>query len=191
MKRVTKTSALADLRFEDDGTGSVAFGAGRALTTREDYAGEIRRLWQRAHDTFVLIGRRLNQAKETLPHGEFEAMIARELPFSPSVGRRLRAVAAAIDAGELPIDRLPPSYSIAYDVLVLPPEDRAAALDEGVIRPDMRRQDLTAWRRARTPSDGPPNDQDARTAELARLLAERERLDQRIAALQAELAAKQ
>ena len=49
----------------------------------EGYVREINRLWSEARDKFLAIGEYLVQAKETLPHGEYEKMIESRLPFKP------------------------------------------------------------------------------------------------------------
>src|SRR3954465_3418803 len=58
---------------------------------REDYVREIAALWKRAQATFLTIGHYLNQAKERLPYGEFNAMIEQELPFGAKTAHQIRA----------------------------------------------------------------------------------------------------
>ena len=72
-----------------------------ALATKDDYIREITSLWNDARQRFLLIGRYLNRAKEQLPHGEFQAMLRAELPFSEQVAFQMRSVVAAIDEGPL------------------------------------------------------------------------------------------
>ncbi len=70
---------------------------------REDFAREIGALWGRAQETFLTIGRYLTMAKLRLPHGEYQQMIERELPFGPSVALQIRTAAQAVDSGRLPV----------------------------------------------------------------------------------------
>lgn len=155
------------------------------LTTVTDYQAEIARLWADAQRRFVEIGRRLNEAKERLPHGEFLPMLARDLPFSRSVANRLMAVAAAMDTGVIPPRALPTSYSVAYEVVTLPPERLQEAVTTGRIHPDMTRAEAMALKRNDKESHTTDN---AIAAELDRLLAEQERIASRIAVLRAKLA---
>lgn len=153
-----------------------------SLMTAADYASEIARLWVDAQRRFLEIGRHLNAAKATLPHGEFLPMVARDLPFGPSVAQRLMKVAEAVDAGVLPLRQMPQNYSVAYELVVLSPEEREQATEEGLLRPDVRRAEVTAFKR-RVRGNPPP----AVTDELRRLEAERDRLEARIAELRRQL----
>ncbi|WP_448208131.1 hypothetical protein [Azospirillum sp. sgz302134] len=149
MKKVTK-GALADTRIG-------MLDAADTLRTRDDYASAISRLWDRAAESYVQIGRHLTQAKERLAHGEFEAMIESDLPFSPSVGRRLRAAAQLVDSGALPRDALPNAWSVVAELATLTPDEQQQALTNGVIHPDMRRTDVLEFKRqVRTPEVVPP-----------------------------------
>lgn len=116
---------------------------------REDFVRELSKLWADAQKKFLQIGRYLICAKAALPHGEFEAMIERELPFGRAVAHKLRAVAEAIDGGKVPVDLLPRQggYSVIYEVVALPDDARQQAIELGVIRPDMRRADLVEFKR--------------------------------------------
>ena len=76
----------------------------RPLTTRAEFAADIRREWSNALEATIAVGRRLNEAKAALPHGEYEAMVATDLPFSTSTARKLREIAAFVDEGQVPLD---------------------------------------------------------------------------------------
>lgn len=154
------------------------------LTTVEDFAAEVERLWRASQDHAVEVGRRLNEAKAKLEHGAFMLMTAERLPFSHSVANRLMRVASAIDSGRYPVERLPSNYSIVDQLVTLSPEEWTAAEQEGVVRPDVGIREVTAFKRKMRQRDA-----DAAHArrKLARLLAQREKLEQEIAALQAAL----
>lgn len=157
-----------------------------SLNTAGDYQAEISRLWADAQRRFVEIGRRLNEAKERLPHGEFLPMLARDLPFSRSVANRLMAVAAAMDEGVVPPRALPTSYSVAYEVVTLPREKIQQAIEAGQIHPNMTRAEALALKRVEE-EETPPSPTEAIQSELERLLAEQNRIADRIAALRAKL----
>ena len=149
------------------------------LRTRANFADAIGEAWTEAEENFTTIGRYLNHAKSVLNHGEFMGMVEADLPFRYSTANRLMKVAAALDAGALPADRLPPSYATVYELLTLSDEERRQAIKEGVVRPDMQRKDVTEFRkRLRQP------DQSKR----AKLETEREKLRKRLQEIEAELA---
>lgn len=118
----------------------------RELTTREDFAREIGRLWDQSLEAMVEIGRRLNEAKEQLAHGEFDAMVERDLPFSPATGRKLRQVAQFVDAEVLPKDQLPGSYSTVFLLSSLTPEELEQARSRGLVGPKVKRAELERFR---------------------------------------------
>lgn len=166
--------------------GEAIVAARPACSTPDDYKREISRLWSNAQQQFLEVGRNLNEAKSRLAHGEFGKMLENELPFSYAVGHKLMQVAAAVDAGTLPRERLPP-YSVAYQLLTLKPDEREAAVREGLVRPDVRREEILEFRRKLRTKSGNP----ARDTELARklqqLLERRQRLDEEITALRREM----
>lgn len=155
------------------------------LTRKEDFIREISKLWQDTYNRFVLIGRYLNRAKETLPHGDYQAMVERELPFGVKVAHQLRAVASAIDLGVLPTERLPHSYSIIYQITTLSEDEREAAFRENIIRPDTTRAELIRFKR--TVRSRPSDRRAALEAEHRRLLAEIAVLQERLRTVEDEL----
>jgi hypothetical protein len=159
-----------------------------SYSTRQEYVREIARLWQEAQEKFLIIGRYLLQAKETLPHGEFEVMVSTELPFGVAVARQLRAVAEAIDSGILPADRLPANYTSIYLLTTLSDQERAEAERQNLIRPDVRRQEIQAFKRTlRTHVLSRLPIRHRLAEERARLLAERERIESRLREIDAAM----
>lgn len=155
------------------------------VRTRANFADAIGRLWAEAEENFISIGRYLNRAKETLEHGEFMEMVERDLPFRYSTGNRMMKVAAALDSNILTLDTMPGSYATAYEALTLTKEERAIALQEGVIRPDAQRKEIVEFKkRLRSPSPAQKTDRRAELeARRARLLAEVEEIDAALRAL--------
>lgn len=180
MKRAVK-SAVADLRFDSP--------LPALCDNRDDYRREIDKLWRRSQENFLQIGRYLNEARQKLPHGEYEEMIHIDLPFSPSVARQIRAAAELVDSGEMPTELLPYSYSTVYQLSSLTPGERRQAVEEGLVKPDIRRQDIIAFkRRLRFPESKEQMDE-ARTlhARLEQLEAERRSIEVEIARIQKRL----
>lgn len=162
------------------------------LDTREEFAREISGHWSQAQQKFVMIGRYLNRAKECLPHGEFDAMISSDLPFSRQIAYQLRVVAQAIDAGRLPVNNLPPSYSTIYQVAKLSDTELEEARDSGLIRPDVTRREVLAFQRSVKKRKTVPDLRPSLAIlqrERARLLAERKRVEARIEEIDAQVAA--
>jgi hypothetical protein len=109
---------------------------------RSSYVEEIARLWAEAQDRFLKIGRYLVRAKERLPHGSYEAMLADELPFGRHVAWQLRTVALAVDRGRLEEERLPQSYATAFKLATLDDDMLEAAKREDVVRPTVTRAEV-------------------------------------------------
>ena len=112
------------------------------------YVREISRLWSEARDKFLAIGEYLSLAKRQLAHGEYEAMIRSQLPFGKSAAHRMRTVAEAVGDGKLARDNLPLSYATAYELTLLSDQQLRLAEDRGLVRPDVHRSEIVAFRRA-------------------------------------------
>jgi hypothetical protein len=119
-----------------------------ALETKSDFIEEIRRLWGDAQKRILAIGRYLNAAKTKLPHGEFELMIARELPFSRQTAFYLRTAAAAIDEGRLTEEEAPNSYATLYQLATLDDAYLALARQRNLVRSDVTREEVLAFKRS-------------------------------------------
>ena len=155
------------------------------LVSVTDYSTAISRLWQESHERFVRIGDLLEEVRSRFPHGDYIRMVEQELPFGRGVAFQLMAAARAIKDGTIPANLATPSYSTVYLLSTLSEDARKQALAEGAIKPDMRRED--AIRLKRKYQDHSATDE-SKEKELRRLLAERERIERRIAELQSEIA---
>lgn len=152
------------------------------LVRREEFVQEISTLWRSAQEKFLLIGRYLVQARMRLPHGEFQAMVENELPFGYQVAYQLRMVAEAVDSGRLPGSKLPPSYATVYQLATLTSEQLQLADQRNLIRPDVTRPEIVRFKRdLRSKTIDHVSRRDA-------LEAERQRLRERLIAVEAELA---
>jgi hypothetical protein len=168
-KRVTKPVVLAP----ETGSGDLT-----PLPSRLAYAKTIGALWKEAETTFLTIGRYLALARATLPHGEYEAMVRDDLLMGPAVARKLRTVAESIDSGSLPVQDLPPNYTTIYLIATLPADVRVQAQREGLIHPEVRRNEIEAFRRRMVSTGLSRHD---------RLRQERIRLLTRLREIEAEL----
>jgi hypothetical protein len=145
----------------------------------DGYVREIRRLWLEARSKFMAIGEYLMQAKRTLPHGEYEAMIRARLPFNTSAAHKMRAVAEAVHDGRVPREKLPNSYATAYELTLLDDEELRIAEARSLVRPDVFLREIQALRAELRAPVGPQ-----RRAALAR---ERERIHREIERLRGRL----
>ncbi len=105
--------------------------------------------WQRAGKAFLRIGRLLLEAERKLSKAEYDSLIegsGRLLPFGRTVAVQLRRVAQAVDSRRLPEDRCPSAYSVAYSLVTLPDEHLRLADERNLIRPDVRREEIKAFR---------------------------------------------
>ena len=65
-----------------------------AIPDRAEWGERIAPAWHGARAKFLKAGRNLIDRKKTLAHGQFEVMVADDLPFTPATARRLMIVAA-------------------------------------------------------------------------------------------------
>ncbi|SMH62729.1 hypothetical protein [Azospirillum agricola] len=153
-----------------------------AYHSRSHTVERIKALWERARDDFLAIGRWLVVAKARMEHGEFEAMVRAELPFSPSRARQLRTVAEFVDSGRIPLERLPPADSVIYEIATLSEDELAAA--EPDIRPTLTRIEAKAFKKRVQGAGAPPaSDRPALVKRIARLRQELAEAEAMLAAL--------
>ncbi len=108
----------------------------------EEFAAEIGKLWTEAQQKFLAIGRYLVRAKAQLKHGEFEAMVATQLPFGKNVAYQLRVVAQSVDQERLLEQDLPKSYSTAFKLAKLEDPVLDRAREHNLVRPDVTRREI-------------------------------------------------
>jgi hypothetical protein len=157
----------------------------RQLSTRAEFAGAIRQAWGGIEKRYLLIGHYLLQAKQKLEHGEYLELIDRDLPFSRNNAYRMREVAEAIDNGRLPIDRLPNSFSILYEAATLNEGEWRMAEKRGLIRADVKRQEiLNLKRELRAPIT---EREDALKRRREQIIAMQRRLAEELRQIEAEL----
>lgn len=117
----------------------------RDIETEEDVIDEVHLLWSEAQEKLLTIGRYLVKAKEKF-RGTYEATILPRLPFGKGVAYQLRVVAVAVDEGRILEEELPASYSTAYQLASLPPADLAQARKTNLVRKDVLRREVEAFR---------------------------------------------
>lgn len=156
--------------------------AGTGFTERPDKVRallearrEVYAAWGSAKQAFVEIGRALNALDRSLvSKAERDALsegFSRIFPFSAPVASQFRKVAEMVDSGRVPLDQCPGSYSAAYQLALMPPEQVAVAQQRGLVNQSATRAQLIALRKELSRSA--PS-----TVNLGALMAERRRLQE-------------
>lgn len=145
---------------------------------------EIEHAWTRAKHSFITIGRALNRLDAMMrtksERTALKAGFERLFPLSEPIASQFRRVAEAIDSGRLPEGQCPASYSAAYQLALLEPDELDAARGRGLVAPTTSRSALIAFRREiAVPS--------VAQVDVAGLMTERRRIDVRLARLRNEL----
>jgi SAM-dependent methyltransferase len=118
-----------------------------ALAGMKQWAEEIRQALTEPIGGVIRTGELLEEAKRSLPHGEFEAMVRSELDLDPSEARRYRAIAAhPVLANRENFPRFPNSLSTLYELSLVPAPRLVAALEAGDVSPRMVCRDASALR---------------------------------------------
>src|SRR4051794_20340026 len=141
-----------------------------------EYVDEIDKLWGEAQEKFLIIGRYLLQAKLTLPHGQFETMVATQLPFGKNIAYQLRCVAQAVDQERLDVAEVPRSYNNAFRLAQMKPPLLERARKAKLVRPDVTRREIDEFL-------------DVVALEIERGQPEAERTEREAAALRKRIAA--
>jgi len=153
-----------------------------------DYVTTISRLYDEAEERFVQIGRHLIEAKARLQHGEWSKMVAL-LPFSHRTATMLMTAARAITNRTIAPERAPRSWANVYLLASMSEDERKLAEERDLIRPDVTRREILAFRR-QVSGGGQGGDDlmseamDSVAEEIARLLQEKARIEARLAELQ-------
>jgi hypothetical protein len=107
------------------------------------FVEQITASWNKQIETILATGRLLLEAKEELQHGQFQAMIARELPFGPRTAQMLMTVAKhPVLSNAKYISHLPPSWSTLADLAAFPDNELIELIGNGSIKADMQRSEI-------------------------------------------------
>jgi hypothetical protein len=150
-----------------------------------DLVSECNRLWMEASQKFLAIGRYLQKEfLRTRRDGTFESEVIEKLHFGRIVAYQLRTVAAAVDDGKIEEDLLPRSYATAYKLVSMPEDAFEQAKGDGLIRPDVSRPEIERFKRDfDLKRDLRDNPLEAKRAERTKIIAEVDRLKERIAVM--------
>jgi len=188
VSRLKLDKAPTPVLLEGDARVQALRAVSQIPRTPDDYVRAIEQLWTRAQNAFLDIGRLLIRAKETLPHGEYTSTVENRLPFASRTAYQLREAARwALEMERrktITLDRLPNSYSTIYLLSTLDPRTYEAAEHDGIVRPDLKRAELIAWRKGRGENI---DDYTTLQARRERLVRERMRIEKEIRQIEAEM----
>lgn len=89
---------------------------------------EIQFYKAQAGQCIVEIGKRLLEAKEQLPHGQWEDWLEKSVEFTPRTARNFMKIASEFDSNRKPVSDLP--YTKLLALIQLPPEEREEFIAE-------------------------------------------------------------
>jgi N6-adenosine-specific RNA methylase IME4 len=111
------------------------------------FATRIVAAWRAAFDGVIETGRALIQAKAALAHGEFLAMVEKDLPFKKSAAEALMKIARDRRlTNSQHVGILPTSWGTLYELTKLDDATIARGIETGAIKPDMERREAQALR---------------------------------------------
>jgi hypothetical protein len=114
-----------------------------ADTERARFARDITRAFERSRESIFEVGRLLIEAKASLAHGEWLAMIESDLPFRARYAQMFMRIASdhrLVNTKHASL--LPTSPSTLYEISKLSDETLALRLEDGTINPTMERRDI-------------------------------------------------
>lgn len=126
-------------------------------TNRTAIIDRIVAAWDRSRDEILGVGEQLIAAKAALEHGDFQAMIDAELPFSKQTANKLMTIAGdARIINAAPGRHLPVTWTVLYELTKIDNDEafECAVLD-GRIRSDMSRQDAERLRKEANAASAP------------------------------------
>jgi len=133
----------------------------------------------------IEVGREVERLRAAAGEGGYRALFRAGLvPFDEATASQLRAVAAAVDGGLIPAERMPHRLLPAYRASRLAPEMVGRLIEDGVLHPEATAREIrdAVNPPTRTFEDAPLTPQERRRLErrLALLEAEAERIRRRL-----------
>lgn len=108
-----------------------------------DWATRIAERWRASVEAILEVGRLLVEAKASLPHGQFGAMVDNDLPFNARTAQRLMAIASdGRIANATHVSYLPASWGTLYELTLISDEEFDRGIAQNIIRPDMERREI-------------------------------------------------
>jgi hypothetical protein len=132
-----------------DNRNLLANSGPRQARSSEEYVQAIRSAYQKGLEAILEVGRLLSEAKQQLPYGSWEAMVANDLPFDKRTAERLMALARhPVISNPAHAPLLPPHWMTLSDLARLDKKlgngTLEAKLKDGTITPATQRKDVAA-----------------------------------------------
>jgi hypothetical protein len=167
---------LADLRAR---TAEVLAGMPVDLDTVARALRGLSRVADELRAGMIEVGREVERLRVAAGEGGYRALFRAGLvPFSEATASQLRAVAAAVDSGLIPAERMPRRLLPAYRASRLAPEVAGRLIEAGVLGPETTAREIVAAAQPSRPTH---------TISAPLTLAERRSLERRAGRLRKEL----
>lgn len=132
----------------------------------EEWAAYISESWQKAVESIIETGRRLQEAKKQAGHGNW-LKIVELLPYSEATTRYLMQIASnKIISDRHHGDVLPASWRTLATLAQLPSREIASKIKSGEITPELQRSTVEKWVRAKKPTPLPDPEPEIIEAEI-------------------------
>lgn len=124
------------------------------LVDSSNWATRIRTAWQSSLVGIMECGQLLIEAKDSLGHGEFIAMVEGELPFKRVTAFKLMAVARDVRLSNVShVKHFPPHWGTLYALTKLEDDEFEQGISSGAIHPEMERNRVSELRRLNVRND--------------------------------------
>ncbi len=109
-----------------------------------EWAARIVACWRASVEGIIEAGRLLTEARHAIGHGNWQEMCEKELPFTPRTAQMLMAIAKDPRlTNPKRVSLLPPNWGTLYELTKLEDDQFEAKVEDGTIRPDMERRDIS------------------------------------------------
>ena len=113
------------------------------LTERQKYAARITKAMSGTVQAILETGQLLVEAKVKLKHGDWLELVENDLPFEARTAQRLMAITHDTRlTNTTHASYLPPNWTTLYQLSQLHDDEFERGIEQGVIRPDMKRSEV-------------------------------------------------
>jgi hypothetical protein len=148
--KVAAAAAVAPQKSEMSSAPNEAPAVGSNTLSRAQHKDRINGAWLKGEAAYIETGKFLLAAKAELEPDAFKVLV-RELDFDPANGRKFMRVAARPILCAPAHNKIPPSWTIRYELSKLDDAKLNAAIDAGRVHLKMTRKDAIALHRPLKP----------------------------------------
>lgn len=139
--------------------------------TAAEFGAAIRAEWETAQSRLLRVGSLLDAAETSLSRPDYMSLVD-ALPFGKAARSQLLTAYRAIRSGRVPETIAPAGYTTVYLLASMSDDERMAAEQAGLMRADVSRAEVTAFRRERSSGLNTAPDRSALLAKRRKLLGE-------------------